>query len=217
MILLGGFIMSTSDFLRQIWKRKGSKQIASIRNLKRTIEKRYKNKTFSNFDRSKCPKAYDICRVYAKNFPLCGSQGIGLFITGAVGTGKTHLVAAIIDYIARVHKRKVYDIIFISSVNLLFRIKFSFDSKTTEALIEELEEASLLAIDDLGVEKSSDWTHEIFYKILDSRYSKQRPTILTSNFTDAELKEKMSERIVSRIYEMCNGVKITCEDYRINH
>ena len=106
------------------------------------------------------------------------------------------------------------DLIFITSVNLLSKIKFSFEDKTTEDLITDFEEADLLAIDDLGIEKSSDWTNEIFYKIIDSRYSNLMPTIITSNFTDSELKEKMSERIVSRIYEMCRGLKLMAKDYR---
>ena len=196
--------------------RKGIELKEEIQRLKRTIGDRFKSKTFSNFDKSKCPKAYEICRTYAKNFLSNRDQGIGLFITGSVGSGKTHLVSAIIDYIARVYKRKVDDLIFITSVNLLSRIKFSFENKTTESLLKKLEAADLLVIDDLGIEKSSDWTYEIFYKIIDSRYSNLLPVIITSNLTDTELKEKMSERIVSRLYEMCKGIKLTGKDYRMS-
>ena len=212
--LQGGSMVKIKDFPKDYRKKEGKRRIECIKFLKRTVSKRYRDKTFLNFGKSRSPKAYEACRTYARNFLSNRDQGMGLFITGAVGSGKTHLVSAIIDYIARVHKQEVDDLIFITSVNLLSKIKFSFEDKTTEDLITDFEEADLLAIDDLGIEKSSDWTNEIFYKIIDSRYSNLMPTIITSNFTDAELKEKMSERIVSRIYEMCIGIRLTAKDYR---
>ena len=210
-------MMNNKDYSKYYRKEEGKDHIEHIRFLKRTIGKKYLDKTFSNFDKSKSPKAYDACRLYAKNFLSNRNEGIGLFITGPVGSGKTHLVSAIIDYIARLHKRKVKDLIFKSSANLLSEIRFSFDSKSTESLVKGFETADLLVIDDLGIEKSSDWTHEIFHKIIDSRYSNLMPVIITSNFTDIELKEKMSERIISRIYEMCRGIKLTGKDYRISN
>lgn len=209
-------MMNNKDHSKYYRKEKGIEHIKRIQFLKRTLGEKYKVKTFSNFNKSKSLKAYDVCRLYAKNFLSNRNEGIGLFITGPVGSGKTHLVSAIIDYIARLHKHKVKDLIFKSSVNLLSEIKFSFEDKTTESLVKGFENADLLVIDDLGIEKSTDWTHEIFYKIIDHRYSNLMPTIITSNLAYPELKEKMSERIVSRIYEMCKGLKLTGKDYRIS-
>ena len=55
------------------------------------------------------------------------------------------------------------------------------------------------------MEKITDFSYELIYKIIDNRYRNLKPIITTSNLNDNEIKEKLSERIVSRIYEMCKG------------
>lgn len=189
------------------------------------IGKRYEGKTFSNFDKEKNKKAYISCINYTKNFPDKLKNGKGLFITGMVGTGKTHLIAAIVDRLARLHKGKLFSgsysyneylqIIYLSATELFSQIRASFEDNETEELIEKYINCSLLIIDDLGVEKTTDFTLEYIYKIIDSRYRKLKSVIIVSNFNDDELKEKLSERVVSRIYEMCKGVKLEGDDYRV--
>ena len=204
-------------------KEKGKDLIESIKNIKDCGPgKRFYNKTFSNFKKELSIKAYNECLAYVRNLEENLKQGKGLFITGNVGAGKTHLIAAMIDWIARMTKRrkKRVLIIFKTSVDLLAEIKYSFDRKykdieTTEELMNSLENCSLLIIDDLGSEKTTDWANELFYKIIDYRYSNLKPIIITTNLTDQELKEKISERLVSRIHEMCKGLKLTGKDYRL--
>lgn len=129
------------------------------------------------------------------------------------------MVAAIADYIARMLKFKVKrilrNIIFISAVDLLSEIKYSYESNDTEQTVRKYENCGLLIMDDLGIEKSTEWTHELFYKIIDTRYKEMRPIIITTNLSEAEIKNKLSERILSRIYEMCIGVKLKGKDYRL--
>lgn len=212
---------STENSMGNNWKKeyqkdKGKDLIKKIQRLKQSIPKRFKNKGFYNFNKSRNLKGFEACRQYARDFLDNLKSGKGLFITGTVGTGKTHLAISIIDYIARILKRKIYGrIIFTTAIDLLSEIKYSYETKDTEGTVNFYEECDLLVIDDLGIEKSTDWTHELFYKIIDSRYSNMLPTIITTNLTDIEIKEKLSERIISRIYEMCQGVKLTGKDYRI--
>ena len=205
-----------TKFSKDYSKRRGLMLIESIREIRYDIGLRFKAKTFSNFDKSRSPAAYKICLEYARNFLDNLKNGKGLFLTGNVGSGKTHLVVAIIDYIARIHKRKIKSFVtFKTSVNMLAEIKYSFDKNSTEQVIEDYENCCLLVIDDLGSEKTTDWTNELFYKIIDYRYSNLKPLIITTNLTDQELKEKLSERLISRIYEMCKGLKLTGKDYRL--
>ena len=65
------------------------------------------------------------------------------------------------------------------------------------------------------LKKTTEYTVEYIYKIIDSRYRNTKPVIIASNLTIEELKEKISERIVSRIFEMCKGVKTEGKDYRL--
>lgn len=181
------------------------------------IGKRFKDKTFANFDHSQNYKGYRACLDYARYFPTMLKEGMGLLLYGAVGTGKTHLTGAIVDYIARYHKRQLImlDIIFSSSVNILSEIRLGYRSQQAEQICESYERATLLIIDDLGTEKVTDWVHELFYRIIDYRYSNLKPTIITTNFQMSEIAERLGDRFVSRIRAMCKGVKFEGNDWRL--
>jgi len=56
---------------------------------------------------------------------------------------------------------------------------------------------------------------ETYFEIIDYRYANLYPTIIATNLTDIEIKQKLSERIMSRIYESCKGIKLTGKDYRL--
>ncbi len=194
----------------------GKKIISKIRAVKNCgFGKRYKDKSFINYDKSRNLKAYKLCLEYAKNIEERLKDGRGLFLTGNIGTGKTHLAAGIVDYIARIKKRKIScQIAYITSVDLLAQIRMSFNTKGQD-IVGYFEEADLLIIDDLGVEKVTDWVNEILYKIIDHRYNELKPTIFITNLKEDEIKEKIGERVTSRIFEMCKGIEFTGKDYRI--
>ncbi len=202
---------------KELAKKEGLKLIKKIRRLKDCgVGKRFKDKTFKNYDRSNSPKAYQACLDYARNYFGYEKKGTGLFLTGKVGTGKTHLAVAIVDYIARIHKRGFWgQIIFTTSVNLLSSIRLGYETGKAQSICEYCEACQLLIIDDLGSEKMTDWVGEVFYRIIDNRYANLKPTIITSNYTLAELKKKTGERLASRIYEMCKGVKFEGKDWRL--
>lgn len=202
--------------MKEYNKNKGKKIISQINSIKNCIGKRFQGKTFTNFDKTKNKTAYDICFDYARNIEVRLNDGQGLFLTGNVGTGKTHLAVAIVDYIARLKKRgRNWNIAYITAVDLLAKIKMGFNNNQAENIVSYYEESDLLIIDDLGVEKISDWVHEIFYKIIDHRYNEMKPLIIMSNLSDEEIKAKLGERIISRIYEMCKGTKFYGKDYRV--
>ena len=204
-----------SSWAREDEKYKGKEIIGDIWRIKKQIPKKFQNKNFANYNNKYNPEGFNICRNYAKNLIENLKNGKGLFITGVVGTGKTHLVIAIIDYIARILKRKRIWVIYTTAVDLLTEIKYSYDRHDTEETISGYENCALLIIDDIGIEKTTDWTDELLYKIIDTRYSEMRSLIVTTNLNIKEVKNKLSERIVSRIYEMCRGVKLRGEDYRL--
>ena len=198
-------------------KEKGKEIIDEIRDMKVNsgIGKRYFKKTFSNYDRSINSKAVNECLTYCKNFLKNLKEGKGLFLTGTVGTGKTHLLAAIIDYIARIYKRKINRVMYFTSTGLLNEIRNSYNNNESEEFVHKVKNCSLLLIDDFGAEKTTDWVLETYFEIIDFRYANLKPTIIATNLTDKEIKEKLSERIMSRIYECCKGIKLTGKDYRL--
>jgi len=206
-----------SDFEKERFKDSGKFIASRIRSAKKCgIGTRYFNKTFRNYEAKGNEKAVSECRLFCKNFVKNLAEGRGLFLTGTVGTGKTHLIAAIIDYIARIYKRK-YNllIIYFTSTGLLSELKSSYEDKTSDELISDIKHCTLLVIDDFGAEKTTDWVLETYFEIIDYRYANLYPTIIATNLTDIEIKQKLSERIMSRIYESCKGIKLTGKDYRL--
>jgi len=196
-------------------KQKGLETIALIRSIKNNsgIGKRYLKKTFSNYNKSINKKAVDECLDYCRNFLKNYNEGKGLFLMGTIGTGKTHLLAAIIDYIARIYKKEIRKVMYFTSTGLLNEIRNSYNK--SEEFVNKVKHCQLLLIDDFGAEKTTDWVLEIYFEIIDYRYSNLLPTIIATNLTDKEIKEKLSERIMSRIYEANKGIKLIGKDYRI--
>ena len=76
--------------------------------------------------------------------------------------------------------------------------------------------AKCLIFDDFGTGKSTDWTDEILFSIINHRYNnegKGECTLVTSNFKPNELSKKMDDRIVSRLLDMC-GVVVFKKQHR---
>ena len=74
-------------------------------------------------------------------------------------------------------------------------------------IIQNLVDYPLLIIDDLGIERNSEFALEQVYNVIDSRYCKMLPLIVTTNLGLNEMKSKdldtAHQRIYSRILEMC--------------
>ena len=80
--------------------------------------------------------------------------------------------------------------------------------------IEKMNQSKLLIIDDLGAEIGTDYSLERVYDIIDSRYRRNKPIILTTNLTMEQMKnceDIRYNRIYDRIFEMCYPV-IKCQD-----
>jgi DNA replication protein DnaC len=65
-------------------------------------------------------------------------------------------------------------------------------------VIEELMTVQYLVLDDYGSEKSTDWTAETIFTIIDDRIAQMRPTIVTSNLTLADI-DRADPRLASRL------------------
>lgn len=208
-------LQTQTDFNREEQKARGRDLIDWMRRLKSAtgIGSRFTAKTFADYTGN--PQAVVICKKWVSDYQANFKSGKGLFFTGSVGTGKTHLIAAIIDCIARTKKRlHLNKIIYRNATSLLNEIRSSYDNNGFDTVLDRFKNAHLLIIDDLGAEKTTDWVLDIFFEIIDYRYAELKPVIIATNLTPAEIKQKLDERIMSRIYEMCIGIKLTGKDYR---
>jgi len=75
----------------------------------------------------------------------------------------------------------------------------------------------LLILDDLGIERSSDFAREQIYHVIDSHYRSKKPFLVTTNLTLQELKNPTDlayQRIYDRILERCVPLKINHQNIR---
>lgn len=153
-----------------------------------------------------------------------------IFITGACGTGKTHVAVAIMVEWVKKNVKVAYDWekkpgvefmhypCFLPSVELFLRLKNSFDKDgdNEHDIITEYSNKRLLVVDDLGAEKISDWSRQVFYTLIDRRFRTVLPTIITTNLDLEKISSLFDDRLASRI--VGSGVVITLKgkDWRLN-
>lgn len=138
----------------------------------------------------------------------------GLYLHGAVGAGKTHIAYAIKkqwDELNPYHPAQFWNV-----TELIHEIKMDFDRfEKVYAAERLLQSDSLLILDDIGAEKTTEFVAETLYLIVNDRYEKMRPIIFTSNLPIGELAAKVGDRTASRIVEMCDIVNLEGGDRRI--
>ena len=179
----------------------------------RNIPLRFRHCSFQNFqtvDHSR-KKNLRISKEYVGKHEL----GQGLFFTGPNGTGKTHLAVAILRELSLKGELHWF---FVKTPYLLMRIRQVFkkeSSDSEESLIDQFIDYDYLVIDELGVEKITDWSLQTLYLIIDGRSDCLKSTIITSNLSLQGIEEKIDPRIASRIVGMSKVVRFESDDWRI--
>jgi len=87
-------------------------------------------------------------------------------------------------------------------------------AKDPEAALQTFRTTHVLLVDDLGAAKNSEWVEEITYRLLNGRYEDVRPSIFTTNLPLPDLREKLGDRLASRLVEMCAVVPMEGTDRR---
>lgn len=81
-------------------------------------------------------------------------------------------------------------------------------------VLNTLENADLLILDDLGIKEDNRWTRAMTYQIIEKRNASKLPVIITTNISLSELKERYDERTFSRLVKMCSFIENEGEDIR---
>jgi len=213
-----GWLLGPEDVARpcecraQRLKRGRSRGVASV------IPPRYRGVSFDRppvSDMAREPgtrEALGTVRKFIDDLDANLAQGRGMWLTGGTGTGKTTL-AMLVSKAAldASHSAAIY-----SLPKLLARIRRTYDSEpggdSYLSFFERLTSVDLLHLDDLGVEKRSDWVLEQLYAIVNERYEAQRSILVTTNLNEPELEEQIGERTVSRLLEMCGEPRVLFGD-----
>lgn len=126
-----------------------------------------------------------------------------LFFTGNPGCGKTHLCAAILNYLYG----KVSSIRYWTERSFLAKARDSIDQQGD--YIENMKyyaDDYVMILDDLGSCGFTDWRKEVFQSLIDYRTMNMLPTVVTTNLTKNELQQMFHSRFNSRIFSKENYI-----------
>lgn len=168
---------------------------------------------------------YNRCRRYCEVADTVLSRGIGIYLYGEKGRGKTHLAACMANQLIT----QLHSVLFTNFSEISQAIRNTFGNrrievgvgKTEQELTKKLSEVEFLFIDDFGTEKVAKgnedlWLQGKVYDIINSRYINNKPTIFTSNYSLRELVETrgVADKTVDRIMEMTEIIKLEGVSYR---
>lgn len=124
-------------------------------------------------------KAKNFTKSYVEN-----KTEKGLYLYGKFGVGKTYLLGAIANELA---KNGVSSYI-VHVPELIRELKNAIGESTLEAKLNSVKTAKILMLDDMGAETLTNWVRdEIFGTILQYRMLEKLPTLFTSNFDLVQL------------------------------
>lgn len=149
------------------------------------------------------------CRSYVANFE---SKKDSMFFTGQTGRGKTFMTHCIAKSLLDMGYSVVYQ-----SANQFFdnlaNVKFGYDSDDFE-IADYFTEADLLIIDDLGTEMTNNFTNPRLFECINDRMMKGLGTIISTNLSLSEIRDRYSDRIYSRIMGNYSLLAFFGEDIR---
>lgn len=152
---------------------------------------------------------------------LKDKKGKGLYLSGSFGSGKTYLVAALFNELAK----KNISSALVYYPELLRSLKSSFGSDYEEKF-DFIKTVPLLLLDDIGAENTTSWSRdEVLGPILQYRMEEELPTFFTSNLTLSELEASLSitnsgtekvkaKRIIERIKQLTVPLELISKNRR---
>ncbi len=146
----------------------------------------------------------------------------GIYLTGNFGCGKTYLLSAMLNEIAKLGGK----VAIVYYPDFLRKLKEGFSDDSYYELVEQVRKIPFLLLDDIGAETVTSWSRDdVLGPILQYRMQEQLPTFFTSNLTLAQLEVHLSltkvsvdevkaRRIMERIRQLSDIVTMVSENKR---
>lgn len=167
----------------------------------------YKGEDLQHFN-----AAVDFSRKFVQNFK---QDYHNLFFYGTVGTGKSFLSGCIANELLK----QGHSVIYFSASGLFDTLaRYAFNARLKEEqhdFCEDIYGCDLLIIDDLGTEVTNNFVSSQLFVCLNERHLRRKATIISTNVTLEEFRDRYSDRIFSRITSSFTLRKLTGPDIRI--
>lgn len=153
-----------------------------------------------------------MARRYVDNWSEVRAKNLGLLLWGDVGTGKSFTAACIANALLENGTA-----VLMTNFSKILNQMGAMYSDERYQYIASFSNFPLLIIDDLGIERNTEYALEQVYAVIDERYKSGLPVIITTNLTINEIRNPSDvahARIYSRVLEMCTPVHVSGSDRR---
>lgn len=187
---------------------------------------RYKDASFDKLELDRGEEyitAVERCKKFCENWEQVKAKGMGIYLYGDCGTGKTLLTACIGNKLLE----QGVTVLFTSFLEIARELKDKYSKNESEqSFMKNLEQVDLLILDDIGTEiivkstKEKSWLQEKIYEIINARYVQKKSTIFSSNEAVGDLHSAcgMQAKTVDRIVEMSTvQLELKGTSYRIQN
>lgn len=154
-------------------------------------------------------------KLFAENFQKIRKTGVGLFLYGTTGTGKSHIACSILKALM-----PDVDGVYCMTWQIIKAVK---DADFGTDPLAPFINASLLVLDEVGVQYGSKFEETLLYPLIDMRVALKRPTIFISNlqpdtkdpkFAGKTVRQVVGERIWDRMQYRSIFLQFTGQSYR---
>ena len=170
------------------------------------------HKNLSITPRENIRRIREACIDFIKYFDTAYEN---LLLYGPTGVGKTFITHCI----AKELLDTSHTVVYLTSLQLFDMLeKNKFQREESYAAYEKISymlNSDLLIIDDLGTELSNSFTISQLYYFIEERHHKQKSTVISTNLSFSDMRERYSERVFSRFTGYYDFKQIIGNDIRI--
>lgn len=175
--------------------------------------KHLSTKYYEGMDLKRFEAALQACRDFIESFK---SDYHNMLFCGTVGTGKSFLSSCI----AKELIEGGFCVIYFSSAAFFEKLsQITFDYRSKEELTvfyDDIYNCDLVIIDDLGTELTNAFVASQLFSLLNERHMRKKSTLISTNLSLEELRDRYSDRIFSRITSNYGIYKLTGPDIRMH-
>lgn len=180
--------------------------------LKDTVFSKLSYDYYQGEDLERFSSAVSCCHAFVDDF---GNEKGNLLFFGTVGVGKSFLSGCVASELIE----KGYSVLYYSAITL-FEIlsKETFHNSSKDNLYnlyDYLYNCDLLIVDDLGTETTNSFVSSQLFALINERELRKKSTIISSNLSLEDIRDRYSDRIFSRICNSFKILKLTGYDIRI--